>query len=65
MTLTNRAAGRAAAAAIAGALSNTVTPIAVATNKAGMAIKVGHKPDAIAITPNGKTVYVANKRAAR
>jgi YVTN family beta-propeller protein len=31
-----------------------------ATNKAGKPIKVGPGPDAIAITPDGKTAYVAN-----
>ncbi|MGC8628577.1 MAG: YncE family protein, partial [Acidimicrobiales bacterium] len=34
--------------------------IDVATNKALRPIKVGAGPDAIAITPNGKTAYVAN-----
>jgi DNA-binding beta-propeller fold protein YncE len=33
----------------------------VATNTAGPAIKVGLEPVGIAITPNGKTVYVANE----
>jgi DNA-binding beta-propeller fold protein YncE len=37
-----------------------VTPISTATNKAGKAIKVGESPVAIAITPNGKTAYVAS-----
>jgi hypothetical protein len=32
----------------------TVTPIRAAANKAGKAIKVGHFPLAIAITPNGQ-----------
>jgi YVTN family beta-propeller protein len=40
--------------------SNTVTPIEVATNKAGAEIKVGQGPAGIAITPDGKTAYVAN-----
>jgi YVTN family beta-propeller protein len=40
--------------------SDTVTPIRTATKTAGKAIKVGSEPDAIAITPNGKTAYVAN-----
>ena len=31
-----------------------------ATNKPGKAIKVGTGPGDIAITPNGKTVYVTN-----
>ena len=37
-----------------------MTPIRTATNKAGKAIKVGGRPVAIAITPNGKTAYVVN-----
>ena len=35
-----------------------MTPITTATNTAGTQIKVGIDPDAIAITPNGKTAYV-------
>ena len=42
--------------------SGTVTPIATATNTAGPPIPVGGYPDAIAITPDGKTAYVANRR---
>ena len=37
-----------------------MTPISTATNTAGQAIKVGAGPDTIAITPDGKTAYVAN-----
>ena len=37
-----------------------MTPISTATNTAGKPIKVGTDPGAIAITPNGKTAYVAN-----
>ena len=37
-----------------------VTPINTATNKAGTPIKAGSGPFAIAITPDGKTAYVAN-----
>src|SRR5437660_756287 len=40
--------------------SDTVTPIRAATNTAGKAIKVGHFPDAIAITPDGRTAFVVN-----
>jgi len=40
--------------------ANTVTPIRTATNTALKAIKVGNFPDAIVITPNGKTAYVSN-----
>ena len=38
----------------------TVTPIRTATNTALPPIKAGDNPDFIAITPDGKTVYVAN-----
>jgi YVTN family beta-propeller protein len=40
--------------------SGTVTPVRLAASAAGVAIKVGRHPDAIAATPDGKTVYVAN-----
>src|SRR5215472_8962236 len=40
--------------------SGTVTPIRTATNTALPPIKVGPNPEALAITPDGKTVYVAN-----
>jgi DNA-binding beta-propeller fold protein YncE len=43
-------------------LLHTVTPIQ--GTAAGPAIKVGDEPTAIAITPNGKTAYVANSGAA-
>ena len=42
-----------------------MTPIATATNTAGPPITVGIDPDAIAITPDGKTAYVANTARAR
>ena len=42
-----------------------MTPIATATNTAGPPITVGSGPDAIAITPDGKTAYVANAARAR
>ena len=38
----------------------TVTPVNLVTRKAGRAIGVGADPDAIAVTPDGKTAYVAN-----
>jgi YVTN family beta-propeller protein len=41
-------------------MSNTVTPISTASNTAGRPIPTGVSPRAIAITPNGKTAYVAN-----
>ena len=37
-----------------------MTPIRTATNTAGTPIPVGNDPDGIAITPDGKTAYVAN-----
>jgi YVTN family beta-propeller protein len=37
-----------------------VTPIRTATNTALAPIKVGVSPEAIAITPDGKTAYVAS-----
>jgi YVTN family beta-propeller protein len=39
--------------------TGTVVPISTATRKAGKALHVGYEPTSIAITPNGKTVYVA------
>jgi YVTN family beta-propeller protein len=38
----------------------TVTPVNLVTRRAGRAIGVGANPDAIAITPDGRTAYVAN-----
>jgi YVTN family beta-propeller protein len=38
----------------------TVTPISLATRRAGKPIKVGANPEGIAVTPNGRTAYVAN-----
>ena len=40
--------------------SATVTPVNLATRKAGRAVNVGADPDAVVVTPNGHTVYVAN-----
>jgi YVTN family beta-propeller protein len=40
--------------------SETVTPIATATNTAGPPIAAGHEPYDIAITPDGQTAYVTN-----
>jgi YVTN family beta-propeller protein len=40
--------------------SNSVTPVNLATRKAGGAIAVGTDPAAIAVTPNGRTAYVVN-----
>ena len=38
----------------------TVTPIGLTTRKAGTPITVGANPEAIAVTPDGRTAYVAN-----
>jgi len=40
--------------------SGTVTPIRTATSTALAPVKAGRLPQAIAITPDGKTAYVAN-----
>ena len=42
------------------ATPGTVTPVNLVTRRAGPAIGVGADPQAIAITPDGKTAYVAN-----
>jgi YVTN family beta-propeller protein len=52
--------GRAPAAFVVNYASNSVTPVDMATHKAGSAIKVGADPTAIAITPDGRTAYVVN-----
>jgi YVTN family beta-propeller protein len=39
---------------------DSVTPINLASKTAGAAIAVGHGPVAIAIKPDGTTVYVVN-----
>ncbi len=41
--------------------SATVTPVNLASRKAGNAINVGADPAAVAVTPNGRTVYVADE----
>jgi len=40
--------------------ARVVTPISTVTNVAGKPVRVGSGPIAIAVTPDGKTVYVAN-----
>ena len=45
---------------VANSGSNTLTPIATATNTAGPPIPAGSVPENIAITPDGRTAYVAN-----
>lgn len=44
--------------------SAAVTPIATATDTAGAPIAVGQAPDDIAITPDGRTAYVADNGSA-
>jgi len=44
--------------------SGTVTPIRTATNTALAPVKVGGHPNAIAITPDGETAYVASLASA-
>jgi YVTN family beta-propeller protein len=41
--------------------TSTVTPISTRTGRRGKAIKVPRGPDYLAITPNGKTLYVASE----
>src|SRR5215472_4781619 len=43
------------------AASNGMTPVETATNTRGKPIKIGAIPAAIAITPDGKTAYVADE----
>ena len=45
---------------VANAESDTVTPIATATNTSGTTIPVGNDPYAIALTPDGRTADVVN-----
>jgi DNA-binding beta-propeller fold protein YncE len=42
------------------AASNGMTPVATATNTAGKPVKFGAIPAAIAVTPDGKTAYIAD-----
>jgi YVTN family beta-propeller protein len=43
-----------------GAIGHTVTPIDLATGKAGPPIAVGNGPTGVAISPDGSTVFVTN-----
>jgi hypothetical protein len=45
---------------VANYASNSVSPVNLATRPAGPQIGVGPGPQAIAATPNGKTIYVAD-----
>ncbi|MHB8431648.1 MAG: hypothetical protein ACYDDZ_14185 [Acidimicrobiales bacterium] len=53
------AAGVSWTAYVANSGSTTVSGIATATNTVPTTFTVGSSPDAIAITPDGKTAYVA------
>ena len=44
--------------------SNSVTPVNLATRRAGRPIPVGKDPQAIAITPDGAAAYVVDSRSA-
>jgi YVTN family beta-propeller protein len=57
---TSAAPPRRPTAYVANVGTDTVTPIAMATNTPGEPIKVGKEPFAIAITPDGKTANVVN-----
>src|SRR5215471_7519009 len=46
------------------AASNGMTPVTAGTNTAGKPIKIGAIPTAIAITPDGKTAYIADEHPA-
>jgi len=43
--------------------SGTVIPVRTRTGRLGSPIRVGHNPEAMAITPDGKTLYVANEHS--
>jgi YVTN family beta-propeller protein len=55
---------RSATAFVANYASANVTPVSLATGKAGRAIPVGSRPAAIAVTPNGRTAYAVNSGSA-
>ena len=50
---------------VANAGSASVTPFSTADDAAGSAIGVGSDPDAVAVSPDGSTVWVANEDRAR
>jgi DNA-binding beta-propeller fold protein YncE len=47
---------------VANGSTDTVTPITTASNTPGKPVKVGNEPWVIAITPDGKTAYVASRK---
>ena len=66
VTIPDASVDRPPVAYVTNSQSNTVTPVladpsqAIAANDAGTPIGVGTHPDALAISPDGSTVYVAN-----
>src|SRR6516165_8806090 len=57
-------APRPAGAVMYVAASNGMIPVTTGTNTAGKPIKIGAIPTAIAITPDGKTAYIADEHPA-
>ena len=57
---TARAAAAKPTAFVVSSQAGTVTPIALATRRAGRAIRVGHNPSAIALTTDDRTALVVN-----
>ncbi len=55
-----RAAAAKSTAFVVSSQAGTVTPIALATRRAGRAIRVGRNPAAIALTPDDRTALVVN-----
>lgn len=45
--------------------SDTVTPITIATRAAGQAIPAVYAPDALALTPDGKDLFVVDGNSTR
>ena len=39
---------------------HTVTPVSIATGAPGTPIRAGDQPQALAMTPDGRTLYVAD-----
>ena len=54
------APGRPPTAFVVNSGSGTVTPVDLAKRRTGRSIRVGRDPQAIAITPDGRTAYVVN-----
>jgi YVTN family beta-propeller protein len=54
-----RAAANPSVAYVVNDSAGLVTPVNTVTRLAGLAVKVGSKPDAVAVSPDGATAYVA------